>query len=215
MATESLSCANCGAPVTPLPHSEFVFCAHCGSRLRINSSTGSPHTEIARTLEAVRVGVEAGARSSETAALELRLSRLTAEVAESRQKIPELDEQITAAKKQLAGARSIQATKRFFTDGCAAVVIFFGATLIAVAATAYLATEGSDRKTMSPAVTCFVLVVTVIGWVLGARRSRANDERALSPKVEDLRQRERQRLTLNEEIARTEQEIATLRKRLG
>jgi DNA-directed RNA polymerase subunit RPC12/RpoP len=52
MQLESLSCNNCGAPVEVTPTTNYLTCAHCGSRLAVKRTETAHYTEVLDRLQA-------------------------------------------------------------------------------------------------------------------------------------------------------------------
>ncbi len=52
MQLESLSCNNCGAPVDVTPTTNYLTCAHCGSRLAVKRTETAHYTEALDRLQA-------------------------------------------------------------------------------------------------------------------------------------------------------------------
>lgn len=52
MQLESLSCNNCGAPIEVAPTTNYLTCAHCGSRLAVKRTETAHYTEVLDRLQA-------------------------------------------------------------------------------------------------------------------------------------------------------------------
>ena len=52
MELETLACNNCGAPVEVLPTTNYLTCAHCGSRLAVRRTETAHYTEVLEKLQA-------------------------------------------------------------------------------------------------------------------------------------------------------------------
>jgi hypothetical protein len=87
MATQAIQCPNCGAPLHGPVDAEFVYCVHCGSRLRITQ--GSSGHLLAKLTD---IGADTSVIATGTALLSLATEQ------------QELEEQYEAARESLEEA---------------------------------------------------------------------------------------------------------------